>query len=169
MSCTIACPTLRARLAYDQAGSYATDAGDLLDHVGDLPAVPHGIADQSPKGGAGRHRLQRGLQAGRCPCAHAQVEDQPARFLCRRHRTGCGANVFGILQGILLAALASIFLLLACVSQPNVAILGRLPGTGRYADSARHPDVESLSGILAFRTEASLLYLNAERQSWRPC
>jgi SulP family sulfate permease len=70
--------------------------------------------------------------------------------------------MFGILQRILLAAFASIFLLLACVSQPNVAILGRLPGTGRYADSARHPNVESLSGILAFRTEASLLYLNAE-------
>src|SRR5215216_3083440 len=35
--------------------------------------------------------------------------------------------MLGILQGILLAALASIFLLLARASQPNVAILGRLP------------------------------------------
>ncbi|WNV07784.1 SulP family inorganic anion transporter [Tardiphaga sp. 709] len=70
--------------------------------------------------------------------------------------------MLGILQGILLAALASIFLLLARASQPNVAILGRLPGTGRYADSARHPDVESIAGVLAFRPEASLLYINAE-------
>ena len=70
--------------------------------------------------------------------------------------------LLGILQGILLAALASIFLLLLRASQPNVAFLGRLPGTGRYADSARNPDVEPLAGIIAFRPEASLLYINAE-------
>ena len=70
--------------------------------------------------------------------------------------------LLGILQGILLAALASIFLLLARASQPNVAILGRLPGTGRYADRARNPDVEPLAGVIAFRPEASLLYINAE-------
>src|SRR3954454_9447612 len=70
--------------------------------------------------------------------------------------------LLGILQGILLAALASIFLLLARASQPNIAFLGRLPGTGRYADSARNPDVESLEGVVALRPEASLLYINAE-------
>jgi SulP family sulfate permease len=70
--------------------------------------------------------------------------------------------LLGILQGILLAALASIFLLLARASQPNVAFLGRLPGTGRYSDIARHQGVEPLSGVLAFRPEASLLYINAE-------
>ena len=70
--------------------------------------------------------------------------------------------LLGILQGILLAAVASIFLLLVRASQPNIAFLGRLPGTGRYADSARNPDVEPLNGIVAFRPEASLLYINAE-------
>ncbi len=70
--------------------------------------------------------------------------------------------LLGILKGILLAALASILLLLARASHPNVAFLGRLAGTGRYADSARHPDVEPLSGVVAFRPEASLLYINAE-------
>jgi len=70
--------------------------------------------------------------------------------------------LLGILQGILLAAIASIFLLLVRASQPNVAFLGRLPGTGRYADSARNPDVEPLAGVIAFRPEASLLYINAE-------
>jgi sulfate permease, SulP family len=70
--------------------------------------------------------------------------------------------LLGILQGILLAAIASIFLLLARASQPNVAFLGRVPGTGRYADSARNTDVESLPDVVAFRPEASLLYINAE-------
>ncbi|MFZ5681457.1 MAG: SulP family inorganic anion transporter [Bradyrhizobiaceae bacterium] len=70
--------------------------------------------------------------------------------------------LLGILQGVLLAALASIFLLLGRASQPNIAFLGRLPGTGRYSDSARHEGVEPLDGIIAFRPEASLLYINAE-------
>jgi SulP family sulfate permease len=70
--------------------------------------------------------------------------------------------LLGILQGVLLAALASIFLLLGRASQPNVAFLGRLPGTGRYSDSARHDGVEPLIGVIAFRPEASLLYINAE-------
>ncbi len=70
--------------------------------------------------------------------------------------------LLGILQGVLLAALASIFLLLGRASQPNIAFLGRLPGTGRYSDSARHEGVLPLVGIIAFRPEASLLYINAE-------
>jgi sulfate permease, SulP family len=70
--------------------------------------------------------------------------------------------LLGILQGVLLAAIASIFLLLARASQPNVAFLGRLPGTGRYSDNARHQGVEPLVGVIAFRPEASLLYINAE-------
>ena len=70
--------------------------------------------------------------------------------------------LLGILQGVLLASIASIFLLLARASRPNVAFLGRLPGSGRYSDSARHEDVEPLAGVIAFRPEASLLYINAE-------
>lgn len=70
--------------------------------------------------------------------------------------------LLGILQGVLLAAIASVFLLLARASRPNVAFLGRLPGTGRYSDSARHEGVEPLAGVIAFRPEASLLYINAD-------
>ncbi|MDA9484966.1 DNA repair protein [Bradyrhizobium sp. CCBAU 11445] len=70
--------------------------------------------------------------------------------------------LLGILQGVLLASIASIFLLLARASRPNVAFLGRLPGSGRYSDSSRHADVEPLIGVIAFRPEASLLYINAE-------
>jgi SulP family sulfate permease len=70
--------------------------------------------------------------------------------------------LLGILQGVLLAAIASIFLLLARASHPNVAFLGRLPGTGRYSDNARHEGIEPLVGVIAFRPEASLLYINAD-------
>ena len=68
----------------------------------------------------------------------------------------------GILHGILLAALASILLLLARASQPHVAFLGRIPGTEQYSDMERHPDNEPVPGVIAFRPEASLIYINAD-------
>ncbi len=70
--------------------------------------------------------------------------------------------LLGILQGVLLAALASVLLLLARVSRPHVAFLGRIPGTGIYSDLARHPENETIPGVIAFRPEASLIYVNAD-------
>ncbi len=70
--------------------------------------------------------------------------------------------LLGILHGILLAALASVLMLLARASQPHVAFLGRMPGTNSYSDLARHPENEPLPNAIAFRPEASLLYVNAE-------
>jgi high affinity sulfate transporter 1 len=69
--------------------------------------------------------------------------------------------LLGILQGILLAATASILLLLARVSRPYVAFLGRIPGTDSYSDLARHPENELLLDAIVFRPEASLIYVNA--------
>src|SRR6266851_1708409 len=73
-----------------------------------------------------------------------------------------GVLLLGILQGILLAAFASIVLMLARVSRPHVAFLGRVPGTRSYSDRARHPENEALPGVIAFRPEASLIYVNTE-------
>jgi sulfate permease, SulP family len=70
--------------------------------------------------------------------------------------------LLGILQGVLLAALASILMLLARASRPHVAFLGRIPGTDSFSDLARHPENEVLAGALAFRPEASLLYVNSD-------
>jgi len=70
--------------------------------------------------------------------------------------------LLGILNGILLAALASILLLLMRVAQPHVAFLGRVPGTSSYSDMDRHPENEPLPGVIAFRPEASLIYVNAD-------
>ena len=70
--------------------------------------------------------------------------------------------LLGILQGILLAALASILLLLARVSRPHIAFLGRIPGTDSFSDLERHPENEPLPGVMVFRPEASLIYVNAD-------
>jgi SulP family sulfate permease len=53
-------------------------------------------------------------------------------------------------------------MLLARASSPHVAFLGRIPGTRSYSDLARHPENEPLPQVIAFRPEASLLYVNAD-------
>jgi MFS superfamily sulfate permease-like transporter len=73
-----------------------------------------------------------------------------------------GVLLLGILDGILLAALASILLLLVRASRLHVAFLGRIPGTSHYSDLDRHPENEPLPGVIVFRPEASLIYANAE-------
>ncbi len=73
-----------------------------------------------------------------------------------------GVLLLGILQGILLAALVSVLLLLARSSRVHVAFLGRVPGVDNYSDLARHPENEVLRGVIAFRPEASLIYVNAD-------
>jgi high affinity sulfate transporter 1 len=73
-----------------------------------------------------------------------------------------GVLLLGILEGILLAALASVLMLLMGASSPHVAFLGRIPGTNSFSDLARHPENEALPGAVAFRPEASLIYVNAD-------
>lgn len=69
--------------------------------------------------------------------------------------------VFGILNGVLIAALFSLTLIIRSVSSPHVAFLGRIPGTNRYTDIKRHPDNELVPGVLLFRVESTLVYFNS--------
>jgi high affinity sulfate transporter 1 len=68
----------------------------------------------------------------------------------------------GLLRGVLIGAIISLVQLLRRSSRPNVAFLGRIPGTQRFSDLARHIDNETIPGILIFRVEASLFYFNVE-------
>ncbi|MCX6302466.1 MAG: sulfate permease [Bacteroidia bacterium] len=68
--------------------------------------------------------------------------------------------IFGILKGVLIAALFSLTLIIRNVSSPHVAFLGRIPGTNRYTDIKRHPDNELVPGTIIFRVESTLVYFN---------
>jgi len=68
----------------------------------------------------------------------------------------------GLLRGVLIGAIISLVQLLRRASRPHVAFLGRIPGTRRFSDMARHPDNEPVPGALLVRVESSLLYFNAE-------
>jgi sulfate permease, SulP family len=71
-----------------------------------------------------------------------------------------GVLLLGILQGVLLAAIISILLLIHRAAHPYVARLGRVPGTRRYSDIERNPDNETVPGVLIVRVESGLLYFN---------
>ena len=68
----------------------------------------------------------------------------------------------GLLRGVLIGAIISVVQLLRRASRPHVAFLGRIPGTRRFSDMARHSDNEPVPGVLLVRIESSLLYFNAE-------
>ena len=68
--------------------------------------------------------------------------------------------IFGILHGIVIGALLSLILIIKSVSSPNVAFLGKIPGTKRYSDINRHPDNIIISGLILVRIESPLLYFN---------
>ena len=68
--------------------------------------------------------------------------------------------MFGILYGVIIGSVFSLLLILKIVSTPHIAFLGKIPGTNRYSDLARHPDNETTQGVLILRIESPLLYFN---------
>jgi high affinity sulfate transporter 1 len=73
-----------------------------------------------------------------------------------------GVLVMGVLDGVMVAVFASLVMLLWREARPYVAFLGRIPGTNRFSDLARHASNEPIPGVLAFRVQSSLLYFNVD-------
>src|SRR5436305_9319471 len=68
----------------------------------------------------------------------------------------------GLLRGVLIGAIISLVQLLRRASRPHVAFLGRIPGTRRFSDRARHPDNQLIHGVLILRPESGLVYFNVD-------
>lgn len=98
------------------------------------------------------------------------VQLKALRRLWRAHRSEFTVAVLallgvlgsGILRGVLIGAIVSIFLLLRRAARPHVAFLGRIPGMERYSDLKRSPENEPLPGALLVRVEGPILYFNVE-------
>jgi sulfate permease, SulP family len=73
-----------------------------------------------------------------------------------------GVLVLGVLGGLLLAVAISILLLLGHQSRPGSSTLGRLPNTGAYVALENEPAARTDPGLLAFRLNAPLLFINAK-------
>ena len=72
-----------------------------------------------------------------------------------------GVLIFDILPGLLLAVVLSMVILIYRASRPQGSVLGRVPGTEMYRDTARHPESKTLPGLLIFRLDASLFFANS--------
>ncbi|QIF02321.1 SulP family inorganic anion transporter [Roseimicrobium sp. ORNL1] len=68
----------------------------------------------------------------------------------------------GLLRGVMIGAVISLIQLLRRASHPHVAFLGRIPGTQRYSDLARHSGNEIVEGALICRPESALYYFNID-------
>lgn len=68
----------------------------------------------------------------------------------------------GLLRGVMIGAIISLVQLMRETSRPNVAVLGRIPGTKRFSDLERHGDNQKIAGVLIVRPEASLVYFNID-------
>jgi SulP family sulfate permease len=73
-----------------------------------------------------------------------------------------GVLFFGLLDGLLLAAVGSLVVLIAYVSRPLVVILGRERSTGHFVSRARNPNASDTPGALVVRSTSTWLYFNAE-------
>jgi high affinity sulfate transporter 1 len=69
---------------------------------------------------------------------------------------------FGLLNGLLLAAVGSLVMLIAQTSRPQVTVLGRERSTGHFVSRARNPDATETPGALVVRSTSTWLYYNAE-------
>lgn len=68
----------------------------------------------------------------------------------------------GLLEGVLIAAIFSLLMLLSRATQPEIAVLGELPGTTVYVNTAFNPDAVRPDGVLVLRTYGAWRYFNAD-------
>ncbi len=73
-----------------------------------------------------------------------------------------GVLIFDTLPGLFIGVAASLFLLVYRAAHPHVAVLGRLPGSDRFADVERYDDVEEVPGVVVVRPETGLFFANAD-------
>ena len=72
-----------------------------------------------------------------------------------------GVVLIDVLQGLVIAMLASLLLHIYRSSRPHLAVLGFDPANDRYGDIELHPAATTIPGVLAVRLDAQLYYANA--------
>lgn len=68
----------------------------------------------------------------------------------------------GIQQGIFIGVILSLIVLIYAVSNPHMAVVGKIPGTNLYRNVERFEDVELDPEVMIIRFDAGLFYGNAD-------
>jgi SulP family sulfate permease len=71
-----------------------------------------------------------------------------------------GVALSDVMTGLMLAVLLSLVMLLYRASRPYIAILGQ-QANGEFSDQGRHPDAQSIPGLVILRLDAPLYFFNA--------
>jgi sulfate permease, SulP family len=74
-----------------------------------------------------------------------------------------GVLVLGVLQGVLLAVVVSMLTLIHGANHPPIEVLGRKPGSAFWRERGRHPDDETVPGLMVVRPVASIYFANGPR------
>jgi high affinity sulfate transporter 1 len=74
-----------------------------------------------------------------------------------------GVLVLGVLDGVLLAVVVSMLTLIHGTNHPPIEVLGRRPGSGHWRSLERHPDGETVPGLLVLRPVAAIYFGNGPR------
>jgi high affinity sulfate transporter 1 len=72
-----------------------------------------------------------------------------------------GVAIIGVLEGIVVAVVVSIFQIFAASWRPHSAVLGKPEGVSGYHDLKRYPDAKLTPGLLMIRWDAPLIFANA--------
>jgi sulfate permease, SulP family len=70
--------------------------------------------------------------------------------------------VFGVLAGVMIGIALSLLWLIAVTTRPNIALLGREPGTQVYRDISKNPADEQPMGIAVVRLDGDLFFATAD-------
>ncbi len=72
-----------------------------------------------------------------------------------------GVLAFGLLEGLIMAALLGLAALLYGTKQRNTIVLAQVPGTDFYRSLENNPDGKTFPGLLILRFDGSLFFANA--------
>jgi MFS superfamily sulfate permease-like transporter len=76
--------------------------------------------------------------------------------------TTLGVLILGVVPGVAVAVALSLAWLVMAASRPTVSVLGRATGIDGFHSTTDYPDASTITGLLIFRFEASLLFFNVE-------
>jgi len=72
-----------------------------------------------------------------------------------------GVALIGVLEGIVIAVLISMFQVFERVWRPHVAVLGAVENLPGYHDIQRYPEAQQIPGLVILRWDAPLFFANA--------
>jgi anti-anti-sigma factor len=109
------------------------------------------------------HSLRRYYRLGTGPLRHLSGIAARPDFLAALAAL-MGVLIFDTLPGLFIGIGVSLLLLLYRASRPQIAVLGKVPGTeDQYSDLERYPENSTTDDVVVLRIEGGLFFANADQ------